>query len=303
MCIGLLRRISRDVPRQCLEILYKAMIRPLLEYADVIFDGCSDTDTQRLESTQRQAALACTGAYKHTSHRKLLQELGWTPLLSWRRHHRLGIMYKIQTQIAPPYLRNACPPLTRERTTYNLRTSENITIPPQRTSTYQQSFYPHTIKDWNNLDRDIRNSPSVNSFKDKLKKSTGITTNKLYFHDSSKAAINQTRMRLGLSGLSSQCHAYKHIDQPTCLTCGTKSEDPAHYFLLCPTFATPRPRLLQETCNILFSYDIQVDFTARAFRKFYITTLLQGSSVLTLDDNRRIFKLVQNVIQQSQRFL
>ena len=101
MCIGLLRRISRDVPRQCLEMLYKAMIRPLLEYADVIFDGCSDTDAQRLESTQCQAALVCTGAYKHTSHIKLLQELGWTPLALRRKHHRLGIMYKIQTLVAP----------------------------------------------------------------------------------------------------------------------------------------------------------------------------------------------------------
>ena len=303
MCIGLLRRISRDVPRQCCEILYKAMIRPLLEYADVIFDGCSDSDAQRLESTQRQAALACTGAYKHTSHTKLLQELGWTDLELRRKHHRLGIMFKIQTQTAPPYLRNACPPLTRDRTTYNLRTSENITTPHQRTSTYQQSFYPHTIKDWNKLDRNSRNSTSINSFKDKLKKSTGTKTNKLYHHDSSKAAINHTRMRLGLSALSSQRHDYRHIPKPTCPTCGAKSEDPTHYFLLCPTFARNRPTLLQETCNILFYYNIQVDFTLRAFRKFYITTLLQGSPVLTMDDNRKIFTLVQTFIQQSQRFI
>jgi hypothetical protein len=99
-------------------------------------------------------------------------------------------MYKIQTLVAPQYLNNACPPLTRERTTYNLRTSDNISIPAQRTSMYQNSFYPHTIKDWNNLKRDTRNSTSVISFKDKLKKSTGAKTNKLYLHDSSKAAIN-----------------------------------------------------------------------------------------------------------------
>jgi hypothetical protein len=57
-CVGLLRRISRDVPRQCLDTLYKAMILPIMEYADVIFDGSSDTHTKRLEATQRQAALA-----------------------------------------------------------------------------------------------------------------------------------------------------------------------------------------------------------------------------------------------------
>ena len=75
-CIGLLKRLSHDVPRQCLELLYKSMIRPLLEYTDVIFDGSADGDLKRLEDAQCQAALMCTGAYKHTSHIKLLEELG-----------------------------------------------------------------------------------------------------------------------------------------------------------------------------------------------------------------------------------
>jgi hypothetical protein len=37
------------------------------------------------------------------------------------------MMYKIQNKLVPTYLRNACPPLTRERTTYNLRTGMDIT--------------------------------------------------------------------------------------------------------------------------------------------------------------------------------
>ena len=194
-------------------------------------------------------------------------------------------------------------PLTRARTTYNLRNQDNITVPPQRTTTYQNSFCPQTIKDWNNLNLPIRHSPSIQNFKENLKKSSEAKTNKLYLHDSSKAAINQMRMRLGLSGLSSHHHNYKHIEKPTCPTCGAKTEDPTHYFVLCPTFAGPRPNLLQETCDILFSYNIQVDFTLRTFCEFFIKTLLEGSRTLTLDDNRKIFKLTQNFIQQSHRFL
>jgi hypothetical protein len=209
-CIGLLKRLSRDVPRQCTEILYKSMIRPLLEYANIIFDGSSDTDLDRLENTQRQAALTCTAAYKHTSHNKLLDELGW-PLLSRRRKkHRLNIMFKIQNQQSPLYLQNCCPQLTRDRTSYNLRSHMNISTPQQRTSTYQNSFFPKTIKDWNNLDTAVRFLPSVDSFKDHLKKSISPKINKLYHHDCNKAAISQTRMRLGLSGLSSHRHDYNH---------------------------------------------------------------------------------------------
>ena len=156
----------------------------------------------------------------------------------------LGIMYKIQNQIAPQYLTNTCPPLTNERTQYNLRTGMNITIPPQRTTTYQNSFYPQSIKDWNSLPGEIRTATSTMNFKDKLESSLGLRTNKLYHHDSNKAAINQTRMRLGLSGLGSHRHEYKHIYNPKCQTCNARTEDLTHYFLLCPTYANPRPTFL-----------------------------------------------------------
>jgi hypothetical protein len=301
-CIGLLKRLSRDVPRQCTEILYKSMIRPLLEYADIIFDGSSDTDLDRLENTQRQAALTCTAAYKHTSHAKLLEELGWPPLSHRRKNHRLSLMHKIQSNQAPIYLQNSCPPLTRDRTLYNLRSSLNITTPHQRTTTYQNSFFPQTIKDWNELDLSTRSLLTTQSFKDTLKKTTGFKVNKLYCHNNSKAAIAQTRMRLGLSGLSAHRHNYKHIDHPTCPTCGAKTEDPTHFFLLCPTFEAPRPTLIRETCDILQKYGVQVDFRNRAFRNYFILSLLNGSATMTLDDNKALFNLVQTFIHQSHRF-
>jgi hypothetical protein len=109
-CVGLLRRICRDVPRSCLEVLYKSMIRPILEYGDVIFDGSPDTHVKRLEGVQRQAALTCTGAYRHTKHTNLLDELGWPPLLLRRQHHRLSLMFKIQNGLSPFYLTGSCPP-------------------------------------------------------------------------------------------------------------------------------------------------------------------------------------------------
>ena len=85
-----------------------------MEYGDVIYDGSADTHLDRLEKIQRQAALCCTGAYKHTNHVTLLHELGWPPLSTRRKHHRLNIIYKIQHNLAPPYLTSICPPLVRD---------------------------------------------------------------------------------------------------------------------------------------------------------------------------------------------
>ena len=110
-CVGLLRRICQDVPRECLEILYKYMIRPLLEYDDVIFDGSADIHLKKLEDVQRQAALACTGAYRHTKHVILLDELGLPPLALRRKNHRMSQMYKIQMGLPPPLFNKfVCPP-------------------------------------------------------------------------------------------------------------------------------------------------------------------------------------------------
>jgi hypothetical protein len=132
-CVGLLKRISLDAPRECLEILFKSMIRPILEYGDIIFDGSPDTYTKRLENVQRQAAITCTGAYRHTKHAKLLEELGWAPLSLRRKHHRLNVMFKLQRGLVPPYLLGLCPPLIRDRTSYNLRSGSNVTMPQIRT--------------------------------------------------------------------------------------------------------------------------------------------------------------------------
>jgi hypothetical protein len=301
-CIGLLKRIGRDVPRQCLEILYKSMIRPIMEYADVIFDGSADASLKRLEDTQRLAAIACTGAYKHTRHINLLEDLGWSPLSIRRKHHRMNLMFKIQNGISPTYLSDICPPLTRDRTDYNLRTGMNITVPAQRTTTYQNSFIPQSIKDWNNLDLTLRNNPSIENFKEKQKATSSHKSNPLYHHSNNKASINQTRMRLGLSALSSQRFDYKHIDDPKCRFCNGKVEDTVHFFLICPSFALVRPNLMQNAVDILFKYPIDVNFTNKRFCKFFVDTLLQGSMLLAFDDNKEMMSLGQRYIRESHRF-
>ena len=112
----------------------------------------------------------------------------------------------------------------------------NISTPQVRTTTYQSSFFPASIKDWNDLDLEARNSVSIEAFKEYQKKNSGYKTKRLFSRYSNKAAVNHTRIRLGLSGLASQRHDYNHIDDPKCQTCHARCEDPAHYFLLCPSY-------------------------------------------------------------------
>jgi hypothetical protein len=278
------------------------MILPILEYGDIIFDGSSDLLMERLEKVQRHAALTCTGAYKHTKHIKLLEELGWPPLSQRRKQHRMNVMFKLQHGLLPPYLTEICPPLTKDRTSYDLRSGMNITTPQMRTTTYQQSYFPKSIKEWNELDMIARGCPSIDSFKELYKKRSGFKSNPLFGKYSSKSAINHTRIRLGLSGLSSQRHDYNHIDNPKCLTCNAICEDPAHYFLLCPTYELARADFLEGICQILHANSIEIDFNSNQFVKAFIDTILNGSELLNEEINSNIFLITQTYITESQRF-
>ena len=71
-----LRKHYQYMPRDSLVTIYKSFIRPHLDYADVIFDKTSNaTFSNRIESSQYNAALAITRTIRGTSEEELYQEL------------------------------------------------------------------------------------------------------------------------------------------------------------------------------------------------------------------------------------
>ena len=101
-----LRKYRDILPRKALETIYISMIRPILEYGDVLYNSMPLSTGRLLENIQRQAAIICSGAYRHTSYEKLLSELGWESLSTRRQNHKLIIFYKIFHHIYPNYLYN-----------------------------------------------------------------------------------------------------------------------------------------------------------------------------------------------------
>ena len=65
------------MPRQSLITIYKAPLRPLLDYGDIIYDQRhNESVCEKLESVQYKVALAITDAIQGTSRKKVYQELG-----------------------------------------------------------------------------------------------------------------------------------------------------------------------------------------------------------------------------------
>ena len=68
-----------------------------------------------------------------------------------------------------------------------------------------------------------------------------------FSHCKGAAAVNHTRMRLGLSHLRQQLHTHHIVETPYCLhsCCHQQPESTDHYLLQCPKYAASRELLLR----------------------------------------------------------
>ena len=157
--IGILKFLSRYLH-----------VRPHLDYGDVIFhtpaklcefshNEILTSSMEKLESVQYSAALAVIGAWKGTSRANLYAELGWESLNLRRWSRRLALLYKIVNNLTPSYIAEPIPPLQQSH--YTLRNPDVIGRIRARTEKFRSSFYPSCLTEWNELDPEIRLSPSV----------------------------------------------------------------------------------------------------------------------------------------------
>ena len=86
--IGILKHLSKFLPLKTLDQMYKALIRPHLDYCDIIYHIPShqnqpplgvtlNSAMEKVERIQYQSALAISGAWPGSSRTKLYEELGW----------------------------------------------------------------------------------------------------------------------------------------------------------------------------------------------------------------------------------
>ena len=94
--INIMRKLKFELNRQSLETIYLTFIRPVLEYANVVWDNCAHYEKEELEKIQNEAARIVTGTTKLVSLHALYEETGWDTLDSRRRKHKLTIFYFIR---------------------------------------------------------------------------------------------------------------------------------------------------------------------------------------------------------------
>jgi len=99
--MGLLRAVSGQkwgASKRALLMIYRALIRPVLEYGHIAIANANDTDKQRLQTIQTECLRICCGAAKGTPAIGLQNECGEIPLHLRRQRSSLREAVKILTK-------------------------------------------------------------------------------------------------------------------------------------------------------------------------------------------------------------
>ena len=154
--------------------------------------------------------------------------------------------------LSPEYLSSLIPPTINTLPQYNLRNAQNIQTVNSRTTQYFNSFLPSSIREWNNLPLNVRNSDSVIIFKRKL--NSDIKAIPRHFYEGNRhAQVLHTRLRTKCSSLNDDLFQKRITDSPLCL-CGNV-ENTDHYLMRCPLYLSlTESRAKSKNLSTLISY-------------------------------------------------
>jgi hypothetical protein len=118
--LALMKGLKFKLDRRSLETMYLAFLRPILEYADVLWDTPGETNhlLDELDTIQNNAARIVSGATARCTTVSLSTELHWKSLKDRRKEHRLALFFKVMNNLAPQYMADLIPQRVQDRTHY-----------------------------------------------------------------------------------------------------------------------------------------------------------------------------------------
>ena len=156
--LGIMRKLKFSLSRNALNQMFMSYMLPILEYASVVWDGCSEQDSVTLQKVQNEAARLVTGLTRSVSLENLFKECGWATLSQRRQQHKLSLMYNVNTGMVPPYIQDLIPPLVSEVSDYPLKNTRHITVPYNRTSIAQSLL---VVNSFTNLESTLSRTVSI----------------------------------------------------------------------------------------------------------------------------------------------
>ncbi|KAL8601099.1 hypothetical protein ACOMHN_040800 [Nucella lapillus] len=168
--LGFLRRNLRNCPQASKKTAYTAFVRPILEYAGVVWDPHYEGDTEKLKIIQHRAARFIKGDYKTREPgcvTAMLADLELQSLQDRHRDQRLSYLNRVvEGSFLPPDQfikqhktdkRRIQPKRFKDCVSKNIierkarKNSRTLEVPPAKTEQFRNYFFVRTVTDWNNL--------------------------------------------------------------------------------------------------------------------------------------------------------
>ena len=122
------------------------LVRPIMEYASVVWDPFTEENIRKLEMVQRRAARMVYANCRLTSSVTImLQQLQWSTLQERRAQAKVIMVYRIVYSLVDIQADQLIPTISVRG--HNMR----LMVPFARTLIYQRSFFQDTIRLWNSL--------------------------------------------------------------------------------------------------------------------------------------------------------
>ena len=149
--------------------MYLSIVQPHFSYCCSVWGCCGATKLKTLHKLHNRAARIVTGSPFDTPAAPLLQRCGWPSIDKRIYRETCTMVFKYLNDLAPENLVNILSKLSDAHTRVLRNTRCNLAVPKRKTAYGQKSFPFRGANVWNKLDSAVKLSPSIQSFRSKLK--------------------------------------------------------------------------------------------------------------------------------------
>ena len=161
----------RHMTKTTLSTIYFQGILPSVLYGIIIWGGCASHLLASIEKLHLRAARFINRVKKSTIDSLVLQQLKWKSISHYYKRSIACKTYKIFFNLSPSVLSSY---ILKANSRLRTRNKLRLNLPSFRYVHYKQSFSYRSAIIWNNIANDIREKPSLNSFKSALLKSNAL---------------------------------------------------------------------------------------------------------------------------------
>ena len=150
--------------------LVTTFILSRVDYCNSLLLGISRDKLHRLQVIQNSAAKLITRKKRMAHSSPILYELHWLPIEIRINYKTAMLCYKCLNDEAPQYLQDLLTIYVPSRTLRSSSDRTKLVVPKYRYKTIgERSFTVSGPKVWNSIPKNIRESPTIETFKSKLK--------------------------------------------------------------------------------------------------------------------------------------